>query len=402
LLAAGGTLARGRAFTLMLMPLIAALFRVYAGLLMGQKIISRRPWQIGLCVYYGRTRVLRRSLPLRGANASAGLSPAAMGGIASAVAAAVIFVPVVVFTTIPACVLPGTRLPLSIFGMPVAAALGPWRFGGVAARGVDAASARCTAARTGNGSAHARVGCCDGRLRCCSDAALHALRFRPGRGQGRGWGDMGMGRGRAALMEAELARSLEAFRAHPRGLFGCLRGRSIRAKAVFSRCFSEALKREMPSLNVGGLLSRGVFGESGKIAYEGRDLQNVAKDGEGAAIFMELFCGAAGGALGGAAGAAAANWLGVGNKSIPPFLLALKSELSAGESALIQSAFGISWEMTNTAPSVSMGQWRIFESGLACGRKAIERAVREKCDLVVCGRIWTARTFGRRIARGGG
>ncbi len=183
-------------------------------------------------------------------------------------------------------------------------------------------------------------------------------------------------------MEAELARSLEAFRAHPRGRW-LLAGPVNSGKSSFLEMFLEALKREMPSLNVGGLLSRGVFGESGKIAYEGRDLQNVAKDGEGAAIFMELFCGAAGGALGGAAGAAAANWLGVGNKSIPPFLLALKSELSAGESALIQSAFGISWEMTNTAPSVSMGQWRIFESGLACGRKAIERAVREKCDLVV-------------------
>ncbi|GEM_PF-432743 len=119
----GGTLARGRAFTLMLMPLIAALFRVYAGLLMGQKIISGA---VANPVYAFITEglVFCALVAFAGRERLSRLVPAAMGGIASAVAAAVIFVPVVVFTTIPACVLPGTRLPLSIFGMPVAAALG--------------------------------------------------------------------------------------------------------------------------------------------------------------------------------------------------------------------------------------------------------------------------------------
>ena len=109
----------GRLVLVIVLPVIAGLFRLYAGLLLGQAVMSGAVANpiyaffveaLAFCaVIYLMKQSHVRSLPGAG-----------IAGMTAAVLSANLFLPVKVFTGIPACVVPGTDFPLCIWGLPTA------------------------------------------------------------------------------------------------------------------------------------------------------------------------------------------------------------------------------------------------------------------------------------------
>jgi len=112
----------GRLLPLVLLPILAGLLRLYAGLLLGLPIMSGAVAN-AIYAFFVEAAVFvvviflieQRRLRLRSA-LGGGLT-----GATIAVLACILFLPVGLFTGIPACPLPGTSIPLCIWGMPVAA-----------------------------------------------------------------------------------------------------------------------------------------------------------------------------------------------------------------------------------------------------------------------------------------
>ncbi|MCX7020487.1 MAG: hypothetical protein NTY46_16155 [Candidatus Sumerlaeota bacterium] len=112
-----------RLIMLSVLPLIAGSLRIYTGFLLDQKIMSgavANPvfafWMecaAFMLVFFVARKCLSRGL-------TAGMT---MGAF-TAILAAVLFLPVKVFTGIPACVVPGGSTPLAVWGMPVGAVMG--------------------------------------------------------------------------------------------------------------------------------------------------------------------------------------------------------------------------------------------------------------------------------------
>jgi hypothetical protein len=106
----------------MLMPIIAGVCRVYAGVLLGQPLISGAVANpvyafFGEAVAFCAVMYLIKETHVR-SYVGAGLA-----GITAAVLAANLFLPVRLVTGISACVVPGTDFPLCIWGLPIAAAI---------------------------------------------------------------------------------------------------------------------------------------------------------------------------------------------------------------------------------------------------------------------------------------
>ena len=112
----------GRLLLVLLLPIIAGLLRLYAGLLLGQPVVSGAvanpifAFFMEALAFCAVIYLLKRSY----------LRSVAGGGVAGMTAAtlsACMFLPVKLVTGIPACVVPGTTFPLAIWGLPVAAAV---------------------------------------------------------------------------------------------------------------------------------------------------------------------------------------------------------------------------------------------------------------------------------------
>lgn len=112
-----------RVWLLMLLPVIAGLFRLYTGFLLHQRVVSGAvanpiyAFFVEGLVFCALIWIVREQR--LGSLVSRGVAGAAAAGLA-----AVFFVPVKLFTTIPACVVPWSSTPLAIWGMPVAMAFG--------------------------------------------------------------------------------------------------------------------------------------------------------------------------------------------------------------------------------------------------------------------------------------
>ncbi len=112
----------GRWLLVMALPVIAGVFRLYVGLLLGEALISgavANPIYAFFVEAFAFCQViyLIRQTHVRS------LAGGALAGMAVAVLSANLFLPVKLVTGIPACVVPGTGFPLSIWGLPVAAAV---------------------------------------------------------------------------------------------------------------------------------------------------------------------------------------------------------------------------------------------------------------------------------------
>jgi hypothetical protein len=119
---AGAYTLTGRLLLVMALPVIAGLFRLYTGLLLGQAVISGAVANplfaflveaVAFCtvIYLIKSKHVRSVLG------------GSLAGMTSAVLAANLFLPVKWVTGIPACVVPGTDFPLAIWGLPVAMAV---------------------------------------------------------------------------------------------------------------------------------------------------------------------------------------------------------------------------------------------------------------------------------------
>lgn len=113
---------KGRLLPLLLLPVIASAFRIYSALLTGTPLFVMA---VANPIYAFFTETLALMLILAWlAGRWASNVPGRMGlGALSAIAGAGVFPAVKVFTGITACVMPGTRLPLALYGLPVAVAL---------------------------------------------------------------------------------------------------------------------------------------------------------------------------------------------------------------------------------------------------------------------------------------
>ncbi len=113
---------RGRLFPLLLLPVIATVFRVYAALLAGTSLFAMAVAN-PVYAFFTETLALMLILALLGRTRTAHVKGRMAVGALSAVAGAGVFPAVGLVTGISACVVPGTRLPLALYGLPVAAAL---------------------------------------------------------------------------------------------------------------------------------------------------------------------------------------------------------------------------------------------------------------------------------------
>lgn len=112
---------------LILLPALAAGFRIYAALILGKPIISGAVANpVFAFAMEALAFALIISLPFVAAKRS--LVAGAGAGIAAAALGSLLFLPVGRVTGIPACVLPGTQIPLALWGLPVAMAAGAAAF----------------------------------------------------------------------------------------------------------------------------------------------------------------------------------------------------------------------------------------------------------------------------------
>jgi hypothetical protein len=112
----------GRLLLVLLLPVIAGLFRLYAGLLLGQPLISGA---VANPIYAFVVEALAfcAVIYLIKQKHVKSLVGASLAGMTAGVLSANMFLPVKFFTGIPACVVPGTDFPLCIWGLPVAIAV---------------------------------------------------------------------------------------------------------------------------------------------------------------------------------------------------------------------------------------------------------------------------------------
>ena len=118
----GAYVLTGRLPLVLLLPVIAGLFRLYSGLLVGQPLMSGAVANpiyafiveaIAFCavIYLVKQKHVKS------------LVGGSLAGMTAAVLSANMFLPVKFFTGIPACVVPGTDFPLCIWGLPAAMAV---------------------------------------------------------------------------------------------------------------------------------------------------------------------------------------------------------------------------------------------------------------------------------------
>jgi hypothetical protein len=112
------TLSRRLLFVAML-PVIAGLFRLYAGLLLRQPIISGAVAN-PLYAFFMEALAFCAVIYLIKRSHVTSVFGGSLAGMTAAVLAANLFLPVKWVTGIPACVVPGTSFPLCIWGLPVA------------------------------------------------------------------------------------------------------------------------------------------------------------------------------------------------------------------------------------------------------------------------------------------
>jgi hypothetical protein len=112
----------GRLLLVLLLPIIAGLFRLYSGLLVGQPPLSGA---VANPVYAFMTEAIAfcAVIYLMKQKHVKSLVGSSLAGMTAAVLSANMFLPVKFFTGSPACVVPGTDFPLSIWGLPVAMAV---------------------------------------------------------------------------------------------------------------------------------------------------------------------------------------------------------------------------------------------------------------------------------------
>ncbi len=113
---------RGRLLPLLLLPVVAAALRIYAAVLTGTPLLAMAVAN-PIYAFFTETLALLAVLALAQERLKGTIKGRMAIGALSATAGATVFPAVKYFTGISACVLPGTSLPLAIYGLPVAAAL---------------------------------------------------------------------------------------------------------------------------------------------------------------------------------------------------------------------------------------------------------------------------------------
>lgn len=112
----------GRLLPLLLLPVITSGFRVYAALLTGTSLLTMAVAN-PIYAFFTETLALMLILALLRGRWTGNVKGRAAVGALCAVGGAGLFPAVGTFTGISACVVPGTSLPLALYGLPVAAAL---------------------------------------------------------------------------------------------------------------------------------------------------------------------------------------------------------------------------------------------------------------------------------------
>ena len=111
-----------RYLLVMLLPIIAGGCRVYAGVLLGQPLISGAVAN-PVYAFFGEAVAFCAVMYMIKERRTQSYVGAGLAGITAAVLAVSLFLPVKSITGVPACVVPGTSFPLCIWGLPVAAAI---------------------------------------------------------------------------------------------------------------------------------------------------------------------------------------------------------------------------------------------------------------------------------------
>jgi len=113
----------GRLFTIILLPLIASLFRLYGAGLSGAPVISGAVAN-PIYAFFIETLTFIIIIILIKETLLKTYQGKIMVGVMGTILSANMFLPVKLFTGIPACVVPGTNFPLAIWGLPVAIIIG--------------------------------------------------------------------------------------------------------------------------------------------------------------------------------------------------------------------------------------------------------------------------------------
>ena len=119
---AGAYALTGRLLLVMVLPIIAGLFRLYTGLLLGQAVISGAVAN-PLFAFFVEALAFCMVIYLIKQQHVRSLAGGSLAGMTTAVLAANLCLPVKWVTGIPACVVPGTGFPLAIWGLPMALAV---------------------------------------------------------------------------------------------------------------------------------------------------------------------------------------------------------------------------------------------------------------------------------------
>ncbi len=109
----------GRLLIILLMPIIAGLFRIYGASISGAPIISGAVAN-PVYAFLGEALAFMVVIYLMKEKLIKSFYGRVLVGIVGTVLAVNMFLPVKLFTGIPACVVPGTDFPLAIWGLPVA------------------------------------------------------------------------------------------------------------------------------------------------------------------------------------------------------------------------------------------------------------------------------------------
>ena len=118
-----------------------------------------------------------------------------------------------------------------------------------------------------------------------------------------------------------------------------LTGPTNSGKSQFLERLVEALRAEFPHWKIGGLISRGVFFNSAKIAYEGIDCLSGAT-----------------------------------------FLLTIKRNLSPEAESFLDQKFG---KPASSPQGEEVGSWLLLEQGLTHATAAIQTAITARCNQVI-------------------